>query len=367
MATVSLRNVSKVFKDAPAVDCISFDVEAGELLVLLGPSGCGKTTTLRLIAGLEEPDAGEISISAKLVSAPEQGVFIPTERRGIGMVFQSYAIWPHMTVFDNVAYPLRVRRTPPEVIRAKVHAALGLVGLEGLGDRGATQLSGGQQQRVALARAMVFEPSILLLDEPLSNLDAKLRVHMRIELKRLLRKTGITAVYVTHDQAESMALADRIIVMNQGHIEQIGSSQEIYERPRTKFVADFVGSINLFPAEFFGGEMEGEFARIRISEGGQELYCPPWDTGKLQKGQQVLVSIRPEKVILHRQRPNGALNVWECRVEAAVYYGDRREYELSTGGQVLKVSTSAGNAFSPGEIVYAVTDPEELTLLDGNH
>jgi iron(III) transport system ATP-binding protein len=363
MPTVSLREVSKFFTDVPAVNRVSFDVEQGELLVLLGPSGCGKTTTLRMIAGLEEPDGGEIFIGDKVVNAPAKGIVLPTEKRGIGMVFQSYAIWPNMKVFENVAYPLRVRRTRPAIIRDKVMQALSLVGLEGLEERPATQLSGGQQQRVALARAIVFEPSLLLLDEPLSNLDAKLRVQMRVELKKLLQKTGITSLYVTHDQAESMALADRIIVMNRGSIEQIGSSEEIYERPRTKFVADFVGSINTISAQVVDETVQNGCIRVKPVACADELLCEPRGEFPLTRGQKVLVSVRPEKIALHRHRPTGISNVLECHVVSAVYYGDRREYDLSAEGEALKVLGASDPAIGVGEKVFATISPRDLVLL----
>src|SRR5438132_1297838 len=273
---VSVGGVTKEFAEGRvrAVDDVSFDVEEGELLVLLGPSGCGKTTTLRMIAGLEEPDAGDVWLGSRLVSSAARNVFVPTEKRNVGMVFQSYAIWPHMTVFDNVAYPLRVRRTPRAVISDKVDRTLDLLGLRGMESRPATQLSGGQQQRVALARAIVFEPRILLLDEPLSNLDAKLRVHMRLELKHLQQQTGLTSVFVTHDQAESMALADRIIVMNGGRIEQVGAPADIYERPRSRFVSEFVGSMNVLHAEVVevGPEAAGTLP-ITVRRGGQLIQC----------------------------------------------------------------------------------------------
>src|SRR5712692_182710 len=315
MPAVIVREVVKEFDkgNVRAVDQVGFEVQQGELLVLLGPSGCGKTTTLRMIAGLEEPDGGEIWLGDRQVSSAERHVFVPTEKRNVGMVFQSYAIWPHMTVFDNVAYPLRVRRVPRDVVRQKVSSTLELVGLQGLERRSATQLSGGQQQRVALARAMVFEPRLLLLDEPLSNLDARLRVQMRIELKHLQQETGITSVFVTHDQAESMALADRIIVMNKGRIEQIGSPTEIYERPRSRFVSEFVGSINVLQAEVFVVDAASRLIHLR---GGalQIQCCAPPDT-RVEPGQQVLVSIRPEKLSLQREwTVQDGQNAWPGRV-----------------------------------------------------
>jgi iron(III) transport system ATP-binding protein len=354
---VRLQAVAKVFANGSvhAVDQVSFDVHEGELLVLLGPSGCGKTTTLRMIAGLEEPDAGDIWIGSRLVSSNQRNVFVPTEKRNIGMVFQSYAIWPHMTVFDNVAYPLKVRGTARTVVREKVERTLELVGLHGLERRSATQLSGGQQQRVALARAIVFEPRILLLDEPLSNLDAQLRIHMRTELKHLQQQTGITSVFVTHDQAESMALADRIIVMNRGQIEQVGSPSEIYERPRSRFVSEFVGSINVFSAvvESLAGN------QVTLNQAGREVRC--LTDRPLAQGDEVLISVRPEK--LSFVHANGGTNVWEGQVASVAYYGDHREYEVEVDDQRLKVTTPVSIAMGRGERVFLACDPAEMVVI----
>src|SRR5258708_12042257 len=220
---LEFRAVIKRFGTVNAVDGVALACQRGEIFPLLGPSGCGKTTTLRLVAGLEEPDGGEIYIDGKIVAAPQRGVFLPPEKRHLGMVFQSYASWPHLTVFENVAFPLRVRRESTELIRQRVNHALESVGLGGFADRGATQLSGGQQQRVALARALVYEPSVLLLDEPFSNLDAKLREQMRLQLKLLLEQVAITAVFVTHDQVEALSLSSRIAVMHEGHADQLAA------------------------------------------------------------------------------------------------------------------------------------------------
>ncbi|HEY7219767.1 MAG TPA: ABC transporter ATP-binding protein, partial [Candidatus Binatia bacterium] len=249
MPIVSARHIKKAFQQTLAVDDVSFDVEAGEFVTLLGPSGCGKTTTLRLIAGLEECDFGEIHLNNRLVNSPAAKVYVPPEKRAIGMVFQSYAIWPHMTVFENVAFPLRLRHVAKSTIKEKVSDILKLFDLHEFGPRLATKLSGGQQQRVAIARALAVEPSVLLMDEPLSNLDAKLRERMRLELRALQRRTGISTLYVTHDQAEAMILSDRIIVMNKGRIEQIGRPEEIYQKPLTRFVTDFVGGSNIIQME----------------------------------------------------------------------------------------------------------------------
>src|SRR3954470_4939449 len=242
---IEVENLEIHYGDVPAVRGVSFSVQPGEQLTLLGPSGCGKTTTLRAIAGLEQPSAGEIRIGGAPVYSSAQRVNIPAEKRGLSMVFQSYAIWPHMTVFENVAYGLRVRRESSAAIAEKVERALDMVQMRAFAQRGASQLSGGQQQRVALARAFVFQPQVLLFDEPLSNLDAKLRADMRIELRELQHRLGITSVYVTHDLEEALAMSDRIVVMRDGIIEQIGSPDEIYRLPSNAFVADFVGSANL--------------------------------------------------------------------------------------------------------------------------
>src|SRR5690349_5350313 len=244
-AFLAARSIVKRFGRVTAVDGVSFEVKQGAVLTLLGPSGCGKTTTLRVVAGFERPDEGEVDIEGRTVVAPARGAFVPPEKRGLGMVFQSYAIWPHMTVFQNVAYGLVARRVPAADIRRRVEQALAMVGLAGLGERPATRLSGGQQQRVALARSLVGEPRVLLLDEPLSNLDAKLRERMRVELKQLQKRLGVTTVYVTHDQTEALALSDRIIVMEAGRIVQQGDGREIYRHPRSRFVVDFVGHANL--------------------------------------------------------------------------------------------------------------------------
>src|SRR6187431_394536 len=242
---IEVENLEVYFGAVPAVRGVSFTVLHGEQLTLLGPSGCGKTTTLRAIAGLEKPVAGEIRIDGAPIYSAARDIHVPAEKRGLSMVFQSYAIWPHMTVFDNVAYGLRVRREEAAAIRDKVERALDMVQMRAFSARGASQLSGGQQQRVALARAFVFQPSVLLFDEPLSNLDAKLRADMRIELRELQHRLGITSVYVTHDLEEALAMSDRIVVMKDGLIAQVGSPLEIYNHPRNAFVADFVGSANL--------------------------------------------------------------------------------------------------------------------------
>ena len=269
MSNVVLEKVSRKFGDFTAVSGVDLAVREGEFVTLLGPSGCGKTTTLRMVAGLEQNTGGRISIGGRVVSDAERGLFVPAEHRALGMVFQSYAIWPHMTVFDNVAYPLRVRRMGRSDIRARVLEALKLVEMADYADRPAPALSGGQQQRVAIARALVFEPALLLLDEPLSNLDARLRAQMGSEFRALQKRLGITSLYVTHDQQEAMALSDRVVVMQAGRVLQIGAPEEIYQRPLSQAVASFFGSPNLLPAT---GELrKARRCRLRIVGSGQRL------------------------------------------------------------------------------------------------
>ena len=249
-AMVILENVSKNFGKVRAVDKLSLSVEQGKVVSLLGPSGCGKTTSLRILAGLESPDDGVVRLKGTVVADPRHGVNVPAHKRNVGMVFQSYAIWPHMTLADNVAYPLKFRGLQKSVIREKVLYVVDLVGLAGLEDRPATMLSGGQQQRVALARALIYEPNLLLLDDPFSNLDAKLREQMRVELKLLQRRLGITIIFVTHDQIEALSLSDWIVLMNNGHEEQSGKPQDLYEQPLTPFARDFLGKTIIFRGEF---------------------------------------------------------------------------------------------------------------------
>src|SRR5919199_1557974 len=319
---IRVSNLVKIFPDRKervyAVNDVSFTVEDGQFYTLLGPSGCGKTTTLRCIAGLEKPDAGDIEVGGVVVCSTASRTYVPAHKRDIGMVFQSYAIWPHMTVFENAAFPLRVgqKKYSNDEVKKKVLEALRTVELGGLEGRMATQLSGGQQQRLALARALVREPRVLLLDEPLSNLDAKLREQMRGELRDLQRRLGITTLYVTHDQVEALSMSNRIAVMATGKIVQEGSPREIYQRPTTRFVADFVGSANFLEAEVVGrGEVGG--MRLRTPAGPLQAVCP----GGVQAGEQVSLSIRPENIRLHSTEP-AATNVLPGVVEQLMFLGE---------------------------------------------
>ena len=275
MAYIEIQNLFKRFKNTVAVNRIQLGVEKGEMLTLLGPSGCGKTTTLRCIAGLEKPEEGDIVIDGKPMLS--EG-FVQPSKRGIGMVFQNYAVWPHMKVFNNVAYGLKLQKKSKSEIREKTRDVLELVGLGGLEDRYPSQLSGGQQQRVALARALVRNPKVLLLDEPLSNLDAKLREELRFEIKSLVKRMGITSVYVTHDQAEAMVISDRIAVMDAGNVVQIGTARDIYQTPANKFVADFIGTMNFYVrrdcSDYFGTKTRPMFKRHSASVSGAPFPAP---------------------------------------------------------------------------------------------
>jgi ABC-type Fe3+/spermidine/putrescine transport system ATPase subunit len=360
---LALRGISKWFGAVKAVDELSLDVKAGETFTFLGPSGCGKTTTLRMVAGLETPDEGEILLGTEAVTSVPRRIYTPPERRRMGMVFQSYAIWPHMTVAENVAYPLKVRRTSRAVIRDKVGKVLDLVGLKGFEDRPAPLLSGGQQQRVALARALVYEPEVLLLDEPLSNLDAKLRKQMCVELKLLQQKLGLTLIYVTHDQNEALSLSDGLALMNRGKVEQIGSPHELYQRPKTPFARDFLGkSITLAGrvSAKMGEEIEVEFNEL----GGARLRARDGHSPDLAVGQGVSLSARPEAVIVEdgATAPGSASNRVRAVVEALLYMGDHAECEVRAGGEIFSVLVAGDRPLRPGQSVALHFPPDKLTV-----
>lgn len=356
-AVLEFCGVLKRFQTVNAVDGVSFSILPGEIFTLLGPSGCGKTTTLRLAAGLEEPDAGEILINGVAVAVPERGLFLPPEKRRLGMVFQSYAIWPHLTVFENVAFPLRVRRESNEAIRHRVSRALESVGLGGLSERGATQLSGGQQQRVALARALVYEPALLLLDEPLSNLDAKLREQMRFELRALQRKLNLTVLYVTHDQTEAMTLSDRIAVVNLGRFEQVGTPEEVYEKPATTFVGDFLGQTIA---------LEGTLKKTAAGQwieliDGARIAIDLQRLDSLSDGAAVRLSARPEDVVILPAAELGD-NQIDAIVEQIGYLGDRFEYHVRVAGALLVLSASKRERYRPGSKVRLSFEPSCLSV-----
>jgi iron(III) transport system ATP-binding protein len=328
-AELTLEQVRKVFATGvAAVDDVSFHIERGEVVVLLGPSGCGKTTTLRCVAGLEHPTSGTISIGGSVVSAPEQGLRLPPRLRNIGMVFQSYAVWPHMTVRQNVAYPLRHRRTAKAERDGKIAQVLDLVGLAAYADRPVVQLSGGQMQRVALARSLVYEPRLLLLDEPLSNLDAKLRLRLRDELRRIIKRTGVTALYVTHDQAEAVVLGDRIGVMREGKLLQMATAATLYNRPADLFVASFTGASNLL-----NGRVTARHQEFGLIEAVPGQTLSAWLPASVKAGEAVIIAVRPENV---RLGANGASeNTFSARVTDTRYQGTQTVYELELlGGRI---------------------------------
>jgi iron(III) transport system ATP-binding protein len=353
---IAIRSLTKIFKTGGeavrAVDAVDLRVNEQEFFVLLGLSGSGKTTLLRCVAGLEKPEAGEIKLGEEIVSAPERGIFVPPEDRGLGMVFQSYAVWPHMTVFDNVAFPLTdgKRRLSRSIVKDRVMSSLELVQLSAFADRPVPFLSGGQQQRVALARALAVEPKVLLMDEPLSNLDARLREEVRDEIRSLAKKLGITVLYVTHDQVEAMALADRIAVMSGGKILQIGGAEDLYHAPLSRSVGEFLGSMN----EFAGIVQDGSTVRIDLGV----LHCaPPNGASK-----EVIVAIRPEDVSIS-PLCSGQNNEFPAQLTSRLFLGDLTLYHLSASGTKLRAKTAGVDTqLQPGSCVYVRLAPEKLKI-----
>jgi iron(III) transport system ATP-binding protein len=326
MLSVSFENISKHFGKAVAVDGVSLEVRAGELFFLLGPSGCGKTTCLRMVAGFEQPTAGVLRFGERDITR------VPPHKRNTGMVFQNYALWPHMTAKANIEYGLRVRKIDKAERERRVREALGMVRLENLGERFPSQMSGGQQQRVALARALVIRPDVLLLDEPLSNLDAQLRLEMRAEIKRLHEQTGTTALYVTHDQEEALSIADRVAVLKEGVLQQVGAPRELYRRPASRFVAEFIGETNLIPGKL--KSLDGDDCEIETPAGVLHAARPE---RKVESGQDVLCSIRPESL-----RASGEYkNRLQARLENVMYLGANEQYQVRLiGGQETQADDS---------------------------
>ncbi|MEA2744574.1 MAG: putative spermidine/putrescine transport system ATP-binding protein [Acetobacteraceae bacterium] len=371
MAQIEVENLQIHYGPVAAVGPVSFTVMAGQQVTLLGPSGCGKTTTLRAIAGLERPSAGTIRINGQTMYSSAEGINVRAENRGLSMVFQSYAIWPHMTVFENVAYGLRVRRKSKQEIEDKVRAALDLVQMGAYGDRHASQLSGGQQQRVALARACAFSPTVLLFDEPLSNLDAKLRGDMRIELRELQHRLGVTSVYVTHDLEEALAMSDQIVVMRLGHIEQRGSPSEIYNYPRTEFVADFVGSANLIQGRL-RPELSSDGVVVLEADGGNIVHGV--SHGRTP-GPNPVMSVRTVHLRLSAEPPDapvnvgpvnvGPVNVWPVKVRRAVFLGDITQVHVEWGGRELVIRQTVADVWAAGDSAYLSIAPGSCVLLEG--
>ncbi|HVV60129.1 MAG TPA: ABC transporter ATP-binding protein [Pseudolabrys sp.] len=356
---VELERLSKNFGRELAVRDLSLSVAQGEFVTLLGPSGCGKTTTLRCIAGLERPDGGEIRIGGAVVASPAKGVYLNPEDRNIGMVFQSYAVWPHMTVFDNVAFGLRVRRAAGDIVKTKTMRALDLVGLAHLADRYATKLSGGQRQRVALARAIVYEPQVILFDEPLSNLDAKLREHMRVELVRLQQEVGITSIYVTHDQTEALVMSDRVVVMDKGVIQQVGGPHDIYVRPANTFVANFIGAANLMEGTLLGRSGDTCDIEIPLGQGRAPLRLKAIGADGAAPGQRTILTLRPEDITVHLAVPaadDG--NLIEGEVIDTVYLGNFLECNVRVGNHEIGVQIDHFIQLAPQQKVYLAFAPD---------
>jgi iron(III) transport system ATP-binding protein len=343
-----------------AVDHVSFAVKEGNFFTMLGPSGCGKTTTLRCIAGLERPDSGDISVDDRVLYSGAKGTFVSANQRNLGMVFQSYAIWPHMNVFENVAFPLKIgHRASAREIKERVEKALHLVHLEELGQRAATSLSGGQQQRLALARAVVREPKLLLLDEPLSNLDAKLRDEMRVELKRVQRTLGLTTIYVTHDQTEALSMSDTVAVMNKGKVVQLAAPREIYEKPVNSFVADFIGSANMLRGKVVALGGAGENL-VQTQHG--PLSCAAPQTADIHVGSDVLVSVRPEDIQLTAATaPNSS--DWFGIVDQVAFLGGLIEYQIKIADTRLRARVHPANFFQEGEAVNLTCQPERCCIV----
>ncbi len=359
MPSVSLINLVKTHRSGRlavrAVDGVSLEAPQGQILTLLGPSGCGKSTTLRCVAGLERPDDGEILFDGRVIFSRAKRTFTPPDRRNVGMVFQSYAIWPHLTVFENVAYPMEVRRRARKEVEERVRAVLVLVGLEGLEQRPAPFLSGGQQQRVALARALVYEPEVLLLDEPLSNLDAKVREQVREDLRSLQRRLGITTVYVTHDQLEALTLSDVVAVMHAGRLVEVGTPQELYARPKTRFTATFLGEISYLSGAVAGNDDGTVIIRTPFGP----LRC--LDAQPVTEGAAMVAGIRPEHITLSKHRPGAEANAFEGTVVSALFEGTRVKYRIAIDD--LTLLAYGPPLFSQGDRLHAIIDPAQVILL----
>ncbi len=349
MVNLTLEHVSKYYGEVNAAFKIDLTINDGEFFTFLGPSGCGKTTTMRMIAGLESPSDGKILYDEKDVTR------LPPFKRNTGMVFQNYALWPHMKVRENIAYGLEVRKTPKAEVKRKVQDVIDLVGLTGMGDRFPNQLSGGQQQRVALARVLVIEPDILLLDEPLSNLDAKLRVEMREEIKAIQRKLGITTIYVTHDQEEAMAVSDRIAIQDHGKIMQVGTPKDIYDKPENLFIATFIGKGALIEGMVEG---LGDYAKVTIGES----FLEGVNTGdtKLEDAQHVACVMRPESFFL--DAPEDPHNILEGEIEWSAFFGSRVEVKVKIGETSLLIDAPTNREYIAGETLKVYV-PKDKTIV----
>ena len=359
MAFIEIQDLFKRFKDVVAINHIQLEINKGEMLTLLGPSGCGKTTTLRCIAGLEKPEEGDIIIDGQPMLSKG---FVPPSKRGIGMVFQNYAVWPHMKVLSNIVYGLKIQKVPRQKMREQAEQVLELVGLAGLEDRYPSQLSGGQQQRVALARALVTNPKVLLLDEPLSNLDAKLREELRFEIKSLVRRMGITSVYVTHDQAEAMVISDRIAVMESGNVVQIDTPNEIYKNPANKFVADFIGTMNFMSGEIVAVSQDKQTVSVR-TEFSEKVVCTAADSLAATPGTKVFASVRPEDVEVFDEPPQTTENVFKGKIVHKAYLGNFLFFFISVNDTMIRVQAHHHLPQEEGQELYLFLNPQKCMIL----
>ena len=359
MAFIEIQGLFKRFKNVVAINHIQLEVKKGEMLTLLGPSGCGKTTTLRCIAGLERPDEGDIVIDGKPMLS--QG-FVQPSKRGIGMVFQNYAVWPHMKVYNNVVYGLKLQRLSRQSIKEKAQTVLKLVGLDGLEDRYPAQLSGGQQQRVALARALVGNPKVLLLDEPLSNLDAKLREELRFEIKSLVRRMGITSVYVTHDQAEAMVISDRIAVMESGNVVQIGNAQEIYQKPANRFVADFIGTMNFMSGKVVEVLPDSNAVYV-CTEFSEKMLCTMPEHTVVKAGEKVYASIRPEDVEIYTESPPSKENLFKGMIVHKAYLGNFLYFFVNVNDTMIRAQVPHHVPQEEGQELFLYLNPQKCVVL----
>jgi iron(III) transport system ATP-binding protein len=361
-----IQNLYKTFDRVVAVNRINLQIAEGEFFTLLGSSGCGKTTTLRMVGGLEKPDGGDIYLGDRCLVSFEKNIFIKPEKRDMGMVFQSYALWPHMTVFENVVYPLKLRGIKGREAEKKVSEVLDLVGLGGLEDRPSPALSGGQQQRVALARALVFSPKVLLLDEPLSNLDAQLREEMRRELKALQQRVKVTVIFVTHDQIEALSLSDRIAIMKLGELEQVGSPENVYYHPATPFVRDFLGKTFLLTGKVTA--VSDNIVHVQVEGVGRsalklERNCVVSSAnGFPMVGQAAMVAIRPEKIVVSDSARDNQDNIVEGALQSSHFLGDRYEYTVTLGSETRVIVSPEARQLKPGGKVFLELKPEGITL-----
>jgi len=355
MAILKVNNLSKSFGNVKAVQEVSFEATEGRVLSLLGPSGCGKTTTLRCIAGFENPDQGEIYLDDRKITP------FPPEKRGIGMVFQNYALWPHMTVYGNLAFGLQIRKVPKPEINKRIKKILSMVQLEGYENRYPRQMSGGQQQRIAMARALVFEPDIMLLDEPLSNLDAKLREEMRFEFTELQKKLGITAVYVTHDQAEALVLSDKIVILDQGKIVQSGTPKEIFSNPKNKFVAGFIAVTSFMDGKVDSLAEEQKKVVVKTDDG----LTIQGNNSNLSVGQRVSVAIRMNAVHFVQDEDEiekNSVNLFKGKIIQSSYLGNIVDYKISVGNWIVRTNTEVKNNFKVGDEVKFYLPPEKIIV-----